>query len=132
LAETYGSLARLKSADDRAGAMKDLEQAAKIYQQLAAQDRAEATYRVAWLETELASAILAGFPEGDGRYLTQVARINLALPGLWPDEPDALYRLACFLTQTEPILSKDLSAAATGSEKPDQKAADSSSTARSN
>ena len=39
--------------------------------------------------------------------------INRALADKWPTDPDALYRLACYLTQTEPILLLPADAEAT-------------------
>ncbi len=37
--------------------------------------------------------------------------INEALAGNWPNDPDAIYRLACYLTEEEAILAQPATSA---------------------
>jgi serine/threonine protein kinase len=111
LAECHTQLARLVTNDNRENATgkrkqatKDLESARSIYRQVAARNSTDAIYQIDWLESELASATMAGFDSGQP-FLSRVGEINSRLPSKWPSEPDALYRLACYLTATEPMLS---------------------------
>jgi serine/threonine protein kinase/ribosomal protein S27E len=104
LAECNVQLARLTAQDNPDQAEKDLQIARTIYRELAENHQAEATYRLDWLEAELASAMLAGFDSGQ-EYLTRVSDIDRTLKANWPSDPDALYRLACYLTESEPTLA---------------------------
>jgi serine/threonine protein kinase/ribosomal protein S27E len=104
LAESYAQLARLATNKNREAAADDLNRAAAIHKQLAAEHRSDKRHPIALLETELDSATIAGFASGQAN-LARVAELNRALSGNWPSEPDAIYRLACYLTQQEAILS---------------------------
>jgi hypothetical protein len=104
LAESYAQLARLAAKKDRDAAAADLKRAAAIYKQLGAEQRGDSRHPIALLETELYSATIAGFASGQ-EHLARVAELNRALSGAWPSEPEAIYRLACYLTQREAILS---------------------------
>jgi hypothetical protein len=106
LAECHTELARLTADNEHESAAKELAAARAIYQQLAGQYKGDALYQIDWLESELASATMVGFDSGQD-YLAGVGEINRALSSKWPTEPDALYDLACYLTQREPILSAD-------------------------
>jgi serine/threonine protein kinase len=104
LAETYSQLARLAANKNREAAAEDLKRAAAIHKQLAAEHRGDSRHPIALLETELYSATIAGFASGQA-HLARVAELNRALSGAWPSEPEAIYRLACYLTHQEAILS---------------------------
>jgi tRNA A-37 threonylcarbamoyl transferase component Bud32 len=105
LAECYTRLAHLKETSDREQAAKDFDSARAIYQQLAAEHPTHTQYRVNLLESELKSATLTGAAAATDR-LARIEEINNAIADNWPGDPDEVYHLACFLTQTEPILSR--------------------------
>ncbi|MGI9457806.1 MAG: serine/threonine-protein kinase [Aeoliella sp.] len=111
LAECDTALARLKSspdgAGDRATAFEHIQIARAAYERLAAQNSSDISRQVEWLESELSSATLAGFEPGL-EHLKNVADIYRSMPNQLPSNPTALYRLACFLTQREPILATSL------------------------
>jgi hypothetical protein len=115
LAETYSQLARLAAGDDRHAAAEDLKRAAAIYKQLGAEHRGDSRHPIALLETELYSATITGFDSGQA-HLARVAELNRMLAGQWPSEPEAIYRLACYLTQHEAVLSPALAALEDGPE----------------
>jgi hypothetical protein len=98
-------LARLSVADDRDAAKVDLDQARKLYQHAAEEDTTDATSQIAWLESELFSATMAGFDGGQGE-LSRAADISTALQSAWPTDPDKIYRLACSLAGRDPLLVK--------------------------
>jgi hypothetical protein len=105
LAELYSQLARLTATKDRKLAAANLEHAAAIYKKLAAEHDKDPTHSIALLETELYSATIAGFTAGQ-THLARVAELNEMLFDKWPSDPEAVYRLACYLTQHEAILSQ--------------------------
>ena len=104
LADCCLKLARLLIKDDRQAAAKELENARTIYQQLATADATDAARQIDWLESELASTRIAGFDSAQD-HLKRIADIKQTLPKKWPEDPDAAYRIACYLTQNEPILA---------------------------
>ena len=104
LAQCHANLARLTVNEDREAAKQDLT-ARAIYQHLASEHESEAAYQIAWLETELALAMLASDTPGQQR-LSRIAEIIAKLPSKLPSDANAVYRLASFLTQREPILSE--------------------------
>ncbi len=109
LAECEASLARLAGNGDRDEAAKALEQARATYKQLATTHRDDANLQIDWLESEWASAKMNGFDSGQ-QQLARVAQIKRAMPNTWPSNPNALYRLACYLTRREPTLMEPLQA----------------------
>jgi hypothetical protein len=104
LAEAYSQLARLAAGKDRNAAGEDLKRAAAIYKQLADEHAGDRTHPIALLETELYSATIAGFASGQA-HLARVAELNRMLSRQWPSEPEAIYRLACYLTQHDATIS---------------------------
>jgi eukaryotic-like serine/threonine-protein kinase len=104
LAGCETALARLIGDKDRAAAAKHLESAREIHRRLAIDHAKTASFQIEWLESELDGAALVGFEGGSDR-LTQAARIDQSLPARWPSKPAGIYRLACFLTEKEPILA---------------------------
>jgi hypothetical protein len=104
LAECNTALARLVGDDDRAAAEEYLKDARDICEQLADRHQSDVAYQVELLESELDMAALEGFESGQ-EHLQRVAEINRSLPAQWPSEPAAVYRLACFLSQREPVLA---------------------------
>ena len=75
-----------------------------IYRQLATEHRADPTFQIDWLEAELVSSI-AATADSRSDHLRRVQEINNALAGKWPKDPDAIYRLACYLTEDDAALS---------------------------
>jgi hypothetical protein len=104
LAECDAALARLTVDSDRDEAAKQLDSAQDIYRQLASENKSDPAYQIEWLEAELSAATLSGFDAGR-EHLERVAEIHQSLPANWPSDPDAIYRLACFLTRREPVLA---------------------------
>jgi hypothetical protein len=105
LADCYIQLANLGSRENRGQAASDNDSARSIYKQLALEHQSDAASQIDWLESELQSATLAGFNSGKDQ-LTRVHEIASLLPNKWPTDPDAIYRLACYLTSKEPVLSE--------------------------
>lgn len=103
LAECNTDLARLVGDADRSEAAQLFESAREIGQQLATEHKTDPEYQIAWLESELRCATLAGFEPGQ-EHLSRVAQISRSLSSAWPSDPTAAYRLACYLTEREPIL----------------------------
>jgi hypothetical protein len=103
LADCHLRLAELAQTNDAAAAAKDRETARLIYRSLAAQHAAEPVEQVEWLEAEMISA-MGTDGESQAAHLKRVADINRALAEKWPIDPDALYRLACFLTAQELLI----------------------------
>lgn len=103
LADSYMRLARLEHDNDPDESAKLMQSAEAIYRRLANEKRMDAKYQIDWLESEMASALSKGAESG-ATHLKQVEEINRALGDKWPTDPAGLYRLACYLTQTEPIL----------------------------
>jgi hypothetical protein len=110
IAECHSQLARLVAKTNRAKAAENLKNAAAIYEQLAARDASEPTYSIALLENKLISATLTGFVTGQ-EHLVRAAELSRTLSERWPKDADAIYRLACYLTGREPILSSPLGSA---------------------
>jgi hypothetical protein len=107
LAECYTQLAHLNAGENREQAAKDLASARQIYERLAAERvyRGDAASQIAWLESELEFATMIGYDAG-AQHLSRVAQIKGRLAEKLPNDPDALYRLACYLSQIEPTLSE--------------------------
>jgi serine/threonine protein kinase/ribosomal protein S27E len=103
LAECYSQLARLKVKDDRKEAAANLDAAIEIFRELALQDSAHPMHQVDWLESEMASATIAGF-EGGKTHLSQADKIFRSLSTVWPVSPDSVYQLACHLVNRTPTL----------------------------
>jgi serine/threonine protein kinase len=103
LADCYMKLARLDHETDRDASLKNLQKAGEIYRELAAEQATDAASQIDWLEAEMTSALRAGSDAG-AAHLKTVEEINRTLADKWPTDPGELYRLACYLTQTEPIL----------------------------
>ncbi len=97
-------LARLEHDSDATAAETHLKNARVIYRQLAAEHRADPTFQIDWLESELISST-ASAPEARPDHLQRVQEISDALAGNWPKDPDAIYRLACYLTEDDAILA---------------------------
>jgi serine/threonine protein kinase len=104
LADCYSALGRLETEENRGQATTDFARAREIYEQLADRPATDAKSQVAWLESELKSATLAGFDAGEAN-LARVEQIHRALSEKWPDDPVTLYRLTCFLIEREPVLT---------------------------
>jgi serine/threonine protein kinase len=104
LAECYTRLALLGGEEDRDQAARDFASARDIYEELAGEHKTDAAFQIDWLEAELKSATLAGFDSGQA-HLARIELIKGALAGKWPSDPDALYELACFLTEKPAALS---------------------------
>jgi hypothetical protein len=103
LADCYTRLARLRGGNDEAAASEDLKNAQTIYRQLAIEKKADAQHQIEWLEAELRAAFRET-AESRMTHLKRIDEINRTLGDKWPADPAALYRLACYLMQTEPIL----------------------------
>jgi len=103
LAECYTNLARLTQKSDHDDAGSHLQSAKSIHQQLAAQHPNDALHQIDWLEAEWTTSRMGDFTSAQ-EHFARIAEIKGKLPGKWPSEPIALYRLACYLTRTEPIL----------------------------
>jgi hypothetical protein len=103
LAQCHSELARLNGTADREMAAKDLENAREIYVRLS-QRNADVEYDVSLLENVLNTATLAGYAEGQAQ-LAEAAEKHEQLSRSWPTDPETIYRLACFLTGHQPILS---------------------------
>jgi hypothetical protein len=97
-------LASLTHDSDPDASAENLRRAVMIYRQLAKAKADDARYQIDWLEAEMTSALRAGAKAG-APHLTRVQEINRTLSGKWPTDPDALYRLACYLTGSEAILA---------------------------
>jgi ribosomal protein S27E len=103
LAECYTALARLNGDENRPAAEENFTKARQIHEQLATLNQSDVAYQVELLESELDMATLSGFESGQD-HLQRVAEIDRSLPANWPSEPGAVYQLACFLLQREPVL----------------------------
>jgi serine/threonine protein kinase len=104
LAESYRSLARLVASEDRAAAKKYFKKASTVYQNLANAHQDDLGFQIAWMESELDHAKLAGFAAGQ-RNLKRVDNINQTLLNKWPGDAIATYELACFLVERDPFLA---------------------------
>jgi hypothetical protein len=93
----------LRGGNDEAAASEDLKNAQTIYRQLAIEKKADAQHQIEWLEAELRAAFRET-AESRMTHLKRIDEINRTLGDKWPADPAALYRLACYLMQTEPIL----------------------------
>jgi serine/threonine protein kinase len=103
LADCNMRLANLASDSEPAAAAKYLESAESIYRQLADEYKSDAKTQIELLEAEMTAA----FRDRAGaraKHLKRVKEINSTLAEKWPSEPGSMYRLACYLTQSEPIL----------------------------
>jgi hypothetical protein len=96
-------LARLARDSDKASSDSDLQNARALYHGLADEHETDPRYKIESLEAELASALVAD-PNVRDAQLSRVRDIYATLSADWPSQPDALYRLACFLTNQEPTL----------------------------
>jgi hypothetical protein len=105
LADCYTQLANIRIEGNRDQAAKDLASARDIYEQLALAASADATSQIDWLMSELDCAVLTGFASAV-QHLDRAKKIKAMLGKKLPNDPDALYRLACYLNQKEPILSE--------------------------
>jgi tRNA A-37 threonylcarbamoyl transferase component Bud32 len=104
LAECYTSLARLEAGENRAAAVEYFNKANLVYQQLAQAHHENLEYQIALLGSELDRAKLAGF-NAARKHLKRVASLNQSLLDKWPRDPVAIYELACFLMEREPVLT---------------------------
>ena len=105
LAQCYTQLGRLYGSSRKEAAAAALKQAGMIYEQLAAENKQTPRFRVDWLDSELRGALLEGFESGRSQ-LKQAVQIEKDLQQNWPTDPIALYDLASFLTEQEPVLSE--------------------------
>lgn len=103
LAECYLKLAQLSEETNDGEALSNLEAARSIDEQLATQPEADTQSQIAWLESEWASSKMEGFASA-GDHFQRITEIKSQLSNNWPTEEEQLYRLACYLTRTEPIL----------------------------
>ena len=105
LAQCYTQLGRLYGNSRKQAASAALKQAGMIYEQLAAENKQVLRYGVGWLDSELRRGVLEGFESGQAQ-LMRAAQIEKALQQNWPTDPVALYDMASFLTEQEPVLSE--------------------------
>jgi hypothetical protein len=105
LAQCYTHLGRLYGNSRKQAAAEALQQAGKIYQQLADENQLLLRYRVGWFESELRAALLAG-GESSSTQLKQAVEIEQVLQENWPTDPVAFYDMASYLTEQEPPLSQ--------------------------
>jgi ribosomal protein S27E len=104
LAECESALARLTIKEDREKAAKHLTNARETYEKLANDRNDDPAAQIELLESQLFSADLAGI-NGGQEFLDAASDINRSLSTHWPSNPGAIYRLACFLTGREPMLT---------------------------
>jgi serine/threonine protein kinase/ribosomal protein S27E len=102
LAECDADLARLVADENRARATEYSQHARSILAQLASEHRRDASYQIAWLESELNCATLTGFKAAE-KHLNRVAQIARSLPAMWPGDPTDVYRLTCYVAQRDPV-----------------------------
>lgn len=103
LAQCETRLAELSVEGNRDRASQDFENARNIYQDLATEHRSDPVSQIDWLESELKSAFMFPYNVG-GAHLARTDQIKKALSGSWPNDPDGIYRVACYLSHEEPIL----------------------------
>ena len=89
--------------NDRDRAAKDFDESRVIYRELAADRAADVVSQIEWLEAELASVFWSGYDTG-AEHLMRTNQIRIALSGIWPTDPNGIYRTVCYLTHEEPIL----------------------------
>ena len=82
-----------------------LRHARRTYESIAADRKGDIESQVEWLEAELKSGVAEGYESGK-QHLFQADRIKNAVTAQWPIDPTALYRLVCFLTHQDPVLSE--------------------------
>jgi hypothetical protein len=107
LAECDTKLAQLARNSDFEQAAQHLQTARSIYQELATQ-HSDALHQIDLLESEWASSKVKNFDSAQD-HLARIAETRRKLPSMWPSDPVALYRLACSLTQNQPILLENVS-----------------------
>lgn len=103
LADSEMRLSSLIEDSNPEEAAKRLESARTIYRQLAERQRTAPLHQIDSMEAELTSALKTPPPKRD-THLNRVEELHKALANQWPVEPELVYRLACYLTRTEPIL----------------------------
>jgi serine/threonine protein kinase/ribosomal protein S27E len=103
LAQIEGRIADLHANEDRDQASRSSDHARTIFQQLATKQKPDAVSQIEWFESELNSAVLAGY-EASKQHLVRADQIKRSLVSRWPSDPDAVYRLTCFLRREEPVL----------------------------
>jgi hypothetical protein len=104
LAECDADVAELTANSNREEAAKKLEDATAIRRRLAGEHKNDLAYQIVLLDSESRSAVLAGF-ESAAEHLMRASSISQSLATQWPSDPVAFYRLACFLTLREPLLT---------------------------
>jgi hypothetical protein len=103
VAECDMRLSRLEHDTDAEAAEKDLKSARQMYKQLALSHRTDPVFQIDWLESEVVSSV-AATADSRADHLRHVQEINGGLAGQWPKDPDAIYRLACYLTEDDALL----------------------------
>ena len=91
------------SPEDRKQAIKGFDDARKALERNAADNGSDAVAQIEWLEAELTSAIWDGYETGK-KHLERSDQIKKTLGGIWPSDPDGIYRIVCYLVNEEPIL----------------------------
>jgi hypothetical protein len=104
LATCQTQLAHLTVDDDRALATKEFNSARVAFEHLAATDKRDFQTQIEWLEAELNSKLVPD-DSADPESLKRVEQIKNTLSGQWPADPNALYRLVCYLAHQTPILA---------------------------
>ena len=108
LAQCHMQLANLSGDKEPVEAEKHIATAREIYEHLAKRERTETAPQIDLLEAELATAIATA--DARQEHITRVEQIKRDLPNSWMSDPDALYSLACYLTEREPVLSNPTAA----------------------
>ena len=103
IADCYRQLSRLRTDQDRARALVDLEQSRAIAQRLASK-HADARLQTELAETELDSSILKGGQSG-AENLSRLPQIESDFSRMVPKDPVELYELTNFLAGREPFLT---------------------------
>jgi hypothetical protein len=103
LADTYLQLARLETGARRSEAAQLLESARSVHEQLARQ-QSDAQLTAQWLDVELLRALFVGF-EKSASHMKRIGELKDQLEHEMPNDPVALYNLACFITRREPTIT---------------------------
>jgi serine/threonine protein kinase len=105
LAACQTQLAHLTVDDDRTQAAQDFGSARAAYERLATNNKRDLETQIEWLEAELNSEFVPADPAGTEN-LMRADQIQETLSSQWPKDPNALYRLVCYLTHQAPILAE--------------------------
>jgi hypothetical protein len=105
LAACQTQLAHLNVDDDRTQAAKYFDTARAALKELAADDNRNLETQIEWLEAELNSELVPA-NSSDAQSLLRAGQIQKTLSSQWPADPDALYRLVCYLAHQTPILAE--------------------------